>query len=77
MWISKNECLPTGEDADSGNCVLAWHILNGCMVTGCSRVASSEFITHWMRLPDGPEGYMQEKKKIADDAMRFNIQHFT
>lgn len=55
-WRKKSHNSPTKADGDKGGCVLAWHIYNGCMVTGVKNARDSSFITHWQKLPLGPDG---------------------
>ena len=54
-WIPLSERRPTAEDGDAQKCVLVWHELSGCLLTGYHNIRNNEFITHWMPLPKRPE----------------------
>lgn len=54
-WIDKKERMPQEKDADKQSCVIVWHKYQGAMVTGWMRARDSEFITHWMPTPEGPD----------------------
>lgn len=53
-WRPATAHSPTRKDGDANGCVLAWHIYNGCMVTGAKVARDSSFISHWQKLPMGP-----------------------
>lgn len=53
-WVASVERLPTAEDANVTNCVLARHCLDGIMVTGWRRFEDEKRLTHWMRTPPPP-----------------------
>lgn len=55
-WIDASERPPTERDADEQNCVLAWHALNGAMITGWHQLGRNRYLTHWQKLPGKPEG---------------------
>ena len=57
QWISKDERMPTAEDADGEGLVLAWHRYQGAMLTGWFRVVEIRMFTHWQHAPDPPPGY--------------------
>lgn len=58
-WIDVRERLPNKRDAEWTGRVMVWHALNGCMLTGWYMVKDNRFVTHWRRLPEGPEGYRE------------------
>ena len=62
-WTDVRERMPEAEDADKTRRVLAWHLLNGCMLVGWFRVAENRYITHWMRSPEGPEISESERQE--------------
>ena len=54
-WVSLSERAPTEKDGDAQKCVLVWHELSGCLIYNVTNIAHNSFLTHWMRLPEGPE----------------------
>lgn len=73
-WIVKTDRLPTEEDADEWDCVLVWHIYNGCQMLGWNNpmLKSSTYITHWMKPPDMPK---EEAKEGNNNVAGDNEQH--
>ena len=63
-WISKADRLPGPEDADLQQCVIAWHELNGAMVTGWRQLEKNRFMTHWRPCPPAPEDYPEHYKEM-------------
>lgn len=63
-WISRAERLPGPGDADIQQCVLAWHEMNGAMVTGWRQVEQNRFLTHWRPCPPAPEDYPERYRTI-------------
>lgn len=55
-WRETTPNTPTRRDGDANGCVMAWHIYQGCIVTGAKNARDSSFITHWQKLPLGPDG---------------------
>ena len=55
-WVALSERPPTEADGDAQKCVLVWHELSGCMIYQVTNIEHNSFLTHWMRLPEGPEG---------------------
>lgn len=55
-WKKTTANSPTKRDGDANGCVLAWHIYQGCIVTGARNARNSSFISHWRKLPEGPGG---------------------
>ncbi|MBR3239519.1 MAG: hypothetical protein IKF99_13885, partial [Oscillospiraceae bacterium] len=53
-WVSLSERLPTEADGDAQKCVLVWHELSGCLIYNVTNIAHNSYLTHWMRLPEGP-----------------------
>ena len=71
-WISRAERLPGPADADPQQCVIAWHELNGAMVTGWHQVEKNRFMTHWQPCPPAPAGTrayerMEQERRDAHD----------
>lgn len=61
-WIPLSERRPTAEDGDAQKCVLVWHELSGCLLTGFHNIRDNEFITHWMPLPKRPADLPPKKQ---------------
>ena len=56
-WISVKDRLPIEEDAINGGFVLAYTAENKVIIALWSDVCRfSEFVTHWMPLPEPPKG---------------------
>ena len=60
-WISREERLPGPEDADAMNCVAAWHLYQGFMVTGWRNVRDNKLFSDWMRPPAKPKRLCEEQ----------------
>lgn len=56
-WISRQERMPTAEDADALGCVLVWHIWQGVMVMGWHQVENNRFVSHWTPMIQPPRNY--------------------
>ena len=54
-WVPTKERLPTKEELDPADCVLAWHEQNGCMVVNHTLLLTNRYYTHWQVLPDRPK----------------------
>ena len=55
-WTRIEDRKPTAKDTDAQGCVLVWHEMNGVMLTGYQNATGSRYMTHWMRVPEGPSG---------------------
>lgn len=70
-WISVRDRLPGPADADLQQCVVAWHEMNGAMITGWRQFETNRFLTHWMPCPtaprDCPEHYRQVWRKRGSE----------
>lgn len=75
-WRETTPHSPTKRDGDANGCVMAWHIYNGCIVTGAKNARDSSFITHWQKLPPGPSGQagMAQTAPAAGTLRRWNPQ---
>lgn len=60
QWIDKALRAPEPADADALGCVLVWHVYQRCMVMGLREAIKNRYVTHWARLPEGPEGRENE-----------------
>lgn len=58
-WIDIQVIRPTEQDGDACGRVMVWHVLNGAMLVGWFKTGENRFITHWRRIPEGPDGYRQ------------------
>ena len=63
-WIASAQRLPTAEDGDVQNCVLARHAFDGIQVTGWRRFHHDTALTHWMRMPDPPKEAEKYKERF-------------
>lgn len=54
-WIDAQERAPTRADADVHSCILARTVYGETIVTGYHQIGYNGAITHWQRLPEGPE----------------------
>lgn len=61
-WITAVERLPTKEDSDALNCVLAKNSHDGITVTGFHQFGWNSALTHWQRLPTPPSDYRELRK---------------
>ena len=61
-WIAAVERLPTKEDSDALNCVLAKDMHDGISVTGFHQFGWNSALTHWQRLPAPPSDYKELRK---------------
>lgn len=61
-WIAAVERLPTKEDSDALNCVLAKDMYDGISVTGFHQFGWNSALTHWQRLPAPPSDYKELRK---------------
>lgn len=64
-WINKSIRPPTQADADAWNCVIAWHEMQGCMVTGWHNAINNSFITHWQPTLPKPVDFTTDRKEDA------------
>ena len=56
-WISVKDRLPTEDDADDNGFVFAYTAENKKIIALWTDVCRfSEFVTHWMPLPEAPKG---------------------
>lgn len=62
-WVDAAERKPERKDADSFNCVLAVHRLEGFKVTGWRRFDTDRNLTRWMATPEPPEDYKELRWK--------------
>lgn len=53
-WIKTSDRMPTEEDADREECVLARHELDGIQMAVWHRFANERRLTHWMPTPPPP-----------------------
>ncbi len=53
-WIPAWARMPTKDDADIYNCVLASHMIDGVLVTGWHQFLHDKYLTHWMPTPPPP-----------------------
>lgn len=63
-WISRAERLPGPADADPQQCVVAWHEMNGAMITGWRQFETNRFLTHWMPCPTAPRDYPEHYRQV-------------
>ena len=61
-WIAAVERLPTKEDSDALNCVLAKDMHDGISVTGFHQFGWNSALTHWQRLPAPPSDYKELRR---------------
>lgn len=63
-WINAAEKLPTKQDADALNCVLARSVHGENMVTGYHQFGLNRTLVLWKRLPDPPSDHRELRKMI-------------
>lgn len=61
-WIVAAERLPTEEDADALNCVLAKDDQGEISVTGWHQFGWNNALSHWQRLPEPPGDYRELRR---------------